>query len=167
METGKARALASLIQRSNGFTLVEMLVAMSVLTVASGVIGGTIFQVLSTQRTWRENAVATRELGNAGAWFSRDARSADTTDLSDGGPPVNSVALTWHDAYGVLHTATYGLSGDRLVRDLGGEQNTVARGVDSASFSLGGRLLTFDLVVRGGGGSSKSRSQQTYLRMLR
>ena len=167
MKSGKLRALVTAVARPHGFTLVEVVVSMSILTVASGLIGSTVFQVLSTQQTWRENAAATKELGNAGRWFSNDARRAESTDLTDGGAPANSVALTWADADGVPQTATYGLSGDQLVRNFDGEQATVARGVDSTSYSLAGGLLVFDLVVQVRPGSTKSRSVQTYLRMLK
>ena len=149
-----------------GLTLVEVLVAVGILTTASGLVGGGVFQVLSVQGPWRAELVATKDLRNAAAWFGGDAANAEATDLLDTAPPVGSVSLSWTDGEGQPHTAYYSVSSGALVRDLDGAQTAVARSVASAQFSLAGRLLTTTIEIDTGGGATQTQTSQTYLRNL-
>ena len=58
--------------------------AVGILTLAMGLVGRGVFQVLSIQRFWRDDVVATRELRHAGSWFAGDALNAEAIDLADG-----------------------------------------------------------------------------------
>lgn len=155
------------VAQSDGFTVLEMLVAVSILTSFAGLIGGSVYQVLSMERFWREEALATKELRRAGTWFSGDAVNAQQTDLVDGNPPADRVDLIWTGSDGVSHTSTYGLFGDGLVRVFDGVSVTVARDVASVDFSLASGLLTMALEVRSGPTDTESMSLRTYLRMLK
>ncbi len=154
------------LRDSRGFTLVEILVAVSTLTLTSGLVGTAIFQSLSTQRSWQDDVVATREWRNAQSWFSADALNTETTDLVDGAPAAPAATISWIDDSEVSHTATYAVSSGDLVRDFDGIETTVARRVVSAGFSLAGRTLTFDLVVKAEQGGTETSSLQTYTRAL-
>ena len=136
----------------SGFTLMEVVVAMGILGVVIGMFGPSVFQTLSVQRYWREDVTATRQLRNAGYWFSGDAFNAKTTSLTADVTPASSVTLTWTDPSNqtVTHTAIYGLNpaGDELIRNFDGEEIPVARGVVSVGFSLSGKVLTLDLGVQ-------------------
>ena len=161
MEAGKP------LGSSRGFTLVEVLVTVGILTLTLGMVGGGLFQSLSIERSWRDDVLATRELRRAGSWFAGDALNAEATDLIDGGGPVTSTALTWTDEAGANHTATYSLSGDNLVREYDGLQLVVARRVVSLGFSQSGKVLTLNLVVRAEEGGTESSTLETYLRALK
>ncbi len=163
-----------LLTRSQGFTIVEVVVATGLLSVTLGLIGTTVFQSLSIERFWRDGAVATKSLRHATSQFSRDALVAQTVDLNCPSQP-SCVILSWTDSNDVPHTATYSLvdnptdqfcSTQWLVRDLDGAQTTVACGAVSTAFSLSGNVLDFDLEVEGDLGTTKSISLQTYLRLL-
>ena len=160
-------AFGGVLARSDGFTVLEVLVAVSILTSFTGLIGSSVYQVLSMERFWREEALATKELRRAGAWFSGDAVNAQQTDLVDGDPPAGGVDLIWTGGDGVSHTSTYTLVGDGLVRVFDGVPMTVARDAASVDFSLAGGLLTMVLEVRAGPTDTESVSLQTYLRMLK
>ena len=154
-------------KRSDGFTLVEALIAVGILTLGLGLVGSTVFQSLAVERFWRDDVIATKELRHADSRFAGDALYTEATSLVDGAAPVNTVDLTWTDTDGVSHTAVYSVTGDnRLVRDLNGMQSTLARDVVQTGFSLNGRLLTFDLEVEADRGTTKTSSLQTYLRAL-
>jgi hypothetical protein len=149
-----------------GFTVPEVMVAVGILAVTVGLIGSGVFQVLSIQRFWEDDVIATKELRRAGSWFSSDALNAEVTDLVDGAPPVSGVTLSWTDTDGVDHTASYSLVGDTLLRVFDGTAITAGRRVVSASFSLSEKLITLELEVQSDRGSTESMSLQTYLRQL-
>ena len=156
-----------LATRSDGFTLVEAIIAVGILTLGLALVGTTVFQSLAIERFWRDEVIAVRELRHASSRFAGDALYAETTSLGDGETAVNTVDLTWTDAGGASHTAVYSVSGDnRLIRDLDGTQSTLARGVVLAEFSLDGFLLTFVLEIDADRGTTKTTSLQTYLRSL-
>lgn len=163
----RAAALKGHLTSASGFTLLEALIAVAVLSLALGFVGSSLFQALGIQRTWREDVVAVKEARHAASWFAGDALNAEATDLVDGAQPVSSVTLTWTDREGVPHTALYSASGTSLVRDFDGSQIVLARRVVSSQFSLSGRVLTFHLEVEAAGGRTATVTLETYLRMLR
>ena len=147
-----------------GFTLVEVLVSVSILTLATGLVGGGIFQSQFVQGLWRADVVATKEWRNAQSWFSGDALRTQTVDLIDGDVPSSSVTFTWTFNDAVLRTATYALSGSDLIRDYDGVQTSVARRVVSASFTRNGSLVVMDLEIFAGGSNTERSSLQIHMR---
>ncbi|MBI2867041.1 MAG: prepilin-type N-terminal cleavage/methylation domain-containing protein [Chloroflexi bacterium] len=160
------QALRRLPPRAAGFTIVEVLVAVSVLTLGAGLVGSSVFQVLSVDRYWRDDVVATREWRHAGSLFASDALNAETVSLVDGAPATSAVTFTWTAADGTAHTATYGVSGGNMLRTLDANQMVAAEQVVSASFSRSGKTVTFNLEVPADRGNTESMSLQTYLRKL-
>lgn len=158
------KLLHRFIGDSGGFTLLEVMVAISILTMGVGMIGTGVFQVLSGARFWQENVVATKDLRHAGSWFASDALNAKTTDLIDGAAAVNTVMLT---TFGD-NEITYSLSGSDLIRSFDDgmtvAQTKVATDVVSADFSLAGDILTFSLEVTADHGGTKTISLNTRLR---
>ena len=167
-----------LMGESSGFTLVEALVALGILSVAVGLIGSGLFQVLSFQKPWQDQVVATKELRHAGSWFAGDA--LNTEEVFDAGgatrltcdpdPKVAKVTLQWIDKDGVTtHNAIYSLTGQDLVRSYDGNLNTVASPVvvGTLSFSLCGNLLTVKMDVEAERGTTEDIVLQTYTRRLK
>lgn len=162
-----AQAASRPVSYCAGFTLMEVVVAVGILGLVLAIVGGSLFQALSIDRFWREDVVATRELRHAGSWFASDALNAATTSLVDGAPPANVVALAWTGTSGASHAATYSVSEGNLLRSFDGVLAVLVQGVVSASFSLSGKVLTFDLTVAAEQGGTASMSLKTYLRMLK
>ncbi len=166
------RAVVSRLSRvldraSPGFTLVELLVSLSILGISMGLIGAGIFQAFALERTWSDDVVATREVRHATSWFAGDALNAQQTNLVDGAAPVSSATLTWTSQGEVSHAATYSLSSDAtLIRDFDGSKITVARKVLSAQFSREGSVLKLTLEVQAAAGETELKSLDVYGRTL-
>ncbi len=65
-----------------GFTLVELLVAITIMALASGAAGAAIFQVFRNTQRNNDHMTAVLQVQNAGYWISRDAQMVQsvTTD---------------------------------------------------------------------------------------
>ena len=172
------RTIKRIMSESSGFTLVEALVALGILSVAVGLIGSGLFQVLSFQKPWQDKAVATKELRHAGSWFAGDA--LNTEEVFDAGgatrltcdpdPAVKKVTLRWIGKDGVTtHTAIYSLPRQDLVRSYNGNLNTVASPVvaGTLSFSLCGNLLAVKMDVEAERGTTDDIVLQTYTQRLK
>lgn len=154
----------------------ELAVALGVLSIVVVLAGSGIFQVLSFERFWQDDLTATGDLRRAGSRFAGDALNAEDAKDSlgrrvgcaPGVPASPSVELSWSDTADGSHTATYSISGGSLIRDFDGRQNKMARRVvaDSLQVSLCQRLLTLDLQVQAGRGSTENIRLQTYMRKL-
>ena len=147
--------------QSRGFTLVEVSLALGILSLGLGLVGTSIFQVFDIQRSWQDQRVATKETRHAASWFAGDALKAKATNLVDNDPPTSGVILTLASG-----DVTYLRSGDTLVRETGGNQNVIARDVVSTGFSIDGEVLTFTVEVAASGGNTETANRQHYLRMM-
>ena len=128
-----------------GFTLVEMMAVMALVGLtATGV--SALFLQETRGTTESKSVVSTSmDIGDAGRWFGRDASMAQSSDLVDGAPPVDQIALTWTDwsqLEGTMHQSRYWLSGTELKRDYDGTVTTAARNISSVNFSQAGRVIT-------------------------
>ena len=161
-------SLRKTLRDRSGFTLVEALVAVTLLTIVAVLASQATFQVLGLQRYWLQDMGAVRELRHAGSVFAGDALNTVTSTLVDLDPPVNTVALHWTDVAGTGHVATYSLSGTttpyELERDFDGLQSRLARRVESVAFSRSGRTITFTMESQASGTSTKSTTLTTFLR---
>ncbi len=142
---------------SRGFALLEVAVALSILSMGIGLIGTSVFQVLSIQRHWQDDRVATKDLRHIGSWFAGDALNAETV-VFGGTAPAPTVTLSWVDSSDplnlVFHSSVYGLNGGTLTRNNDGIVTTLADNVDSAAFSLSGRVLILNMTVNSGNGGT-------------
>ncbi len=154
-----------LTRNSSGFALLEVAVGLSILSTGVVLIGTSVFQVLSLQRYWQDDRVATKDLRHTGSWFAGDALNAETVVIA-GTPEAPTVTLSWVDSSDVFHSSVYSLDGDTLTRNDDGIVTPVAKGVVSAEFSLTGRVLTLELTVNSGNGGTTPLTLQTYLRVL-
>ena len=158
------RVLRNMIRNSSGFTLLETAVALGILSLGTGLVGASVFQVLSIQRYWQDDRAATKDLRHAGSWLAGDALRAENVTIG-GNPTGSEVTITWNDSSGTGHASTYRLSGNALVRDVDGANQTLAEGVVSVDFSLSDRVLLFTMTVNAGQGTTETKNLQTYLRV--
>ena len=161
------RRLKKLWHSQGGFTLVEMLVGVGLLTIIMSTIGTSLFQALHTEKEVVDDGLGINELRKGLSWFAEDVKMANSTDLVDGAPAVSSVALSWTDQFndaGVSHTSNYVLVGDRLVRTYDGNAHTVAHRVVSVAFSFSGRTVTAQVEVNAEPGTTRTLSVQTIMR---
>ncbi len=152
---------------SCGFALLEIAVGLSILSMGVGLIGTSVFQVLSIQRHWQDDRVATKDLRHTGSWFAGDALNAETVVF--GIPPKTTVTLTSSgivDDKPYTHEQVYGWDGDILTRTEEGVVTILADDVDSAAFSLSGKFLTLEMGVNSGNGGITLMTLKTYLRNL-
>ena len=132
------------IRRQDGFTLIEVLIALGIAALITTALGTAIFQILDRTAKGGETVRALNDIQNAGQWLYLDGERAETTDLIENDPPVSSMVLNWVTD-GNAHTATYTISGTELLRDHNGVVTTVARYVSNADFSISNRLITVNL----------------------
>jgi prepilin-type N-terminal cleavage/methylation domain-containing protein len=146
---------------SRGFTLVEVAVSLSILSMGLVLVGSATFQTLSIQRYWQDDAKAIKDARHAASWFSQDVLTATVTSLEDGGAPDDTVTLTTNS--GVI---TYSLSGGNLVRQADASQLVVAENVVEVWFALAQQTLTFTLEVSASRGGTEILTLHNYLRLL-
>lgn len=175
------KPIRQILSSSRGFTLVELLVSITILTVVVGIFGAAMFQVLSIQRFWTADIKAVREVRHAGSWFSGDALNAtDVLDSEDvrltctPSPSVQQIKLTWIDQSGTSHSVVYSVTGDELLREwyTSGTSNGIplvmaTRVVsDSVSFTLCESTLRLNMDVQADRGSTDNLDLITYIRKL-
>ena len=168
----RAKTVVHTLGNSAGFTLIEMLIAVSLISVATGIAGSSIFRVLSIQRFWKDDASSVRDLRHAGSWFSADALKAqnvfdDQEDVLVCDSPTDNVTLVLINTEGT-YKVSYSLTGDKLVRNFDGANMIIVDGVipSPAVFTLCDKMLTFDLEVEAGQGETETMSLRTFLRRL-
>ena len=175
---------ASLIKKArrilfapSGFTLIEVVIAVGLITVATGIVGSGIFRVTSIQRFWTDDMVATKSLRHVGSWFSGDALNAE--DVVDSGgvlrltcnpvAPEREVTLKWTGTDGTAHSANYAVVQDALVRTVDGANNiTLADQVvaNSVAFTLCGKFLTLAVDVNADRNTTETLNLRTQIRKL-
>ena len=176
------RAIKATLAGSSGFTLMEVLIAVSIITLAVGLVGTGIFQVTNVRRYWADDAQATYDLRHAGSWFAEDALNAEKALTTPGGnslaedcstppaSPVSAVTLTWTDTDGVAHQATYTTAAGGLTRKNEDRDQTpiIIDGVvdNSVKFSLCKSMLTLELKVEADREATETMNLKTYLRKL-
>ena len=73
--------LKKFMMDSRGFTLVEAVIAVSILSAGVGLIGTSVFQVLAVQRYWQDDMVASKDARHAASWVAEDALKATGANL--------------------------------------------------------------------------------------
>lgn len=163
---------------SRGFTLIELMISVTILTIVTGIFGAAMFQVLSIQRFWTDDIRAVRETRHAGSWFSGDALNA--TDVLDAGgvdrltctpsPSVQQVTLTWTDTSGTAHNVVYSVTGDELLRDFDSNGTPLVLAsrlvANSISFTLCGNTLRVNMDVQADRNTTDNLDLITYMRKL-
>ncbi len=164
--------VARFLKDSRGFTLAEVLVGITLLSITMSTIGAGLFRALGTQSRVVDDGLAINELRKGFSWFAADVKMATSTNLALGGATSSSVALSWRDQFNdadITHTSTYDLVGDRLVRtytsNATSTSHTIAHRVVSASFFLNGTsTVVAEVEVNDTQGGTRTLSLSTIMR---
>ena len=164
--------LTRFLKDSRGFTLVELLVGITLLSITMSTIGAGLFRALGTQSSVVDDGLAINELRKGLSWFAGDVKMATTTNLAISGATSPSVTLSWKDQFNdvdITHTSTYSLVDDRLVRtytsNATSTSHTIAHRVVSVSFFLNGTsTVVADVEVNARPGTTRTLSLSTIMR---
>jgi len=148
-----------------GFTLLETVVAMGLLSLAVGMVGPGVFQALHFEQFWEDRVTATRDLRHAGSRFAGDALGARGTDLEDG-VPADTVMLNTYTGYEITYSRNLqdGLVRSHFDGDVTTYEITLATRVASVEFLLSGDVLTMTLEVYTVGTETKTMTLRSTLR---
>ena len=128
-------------RRQRGFTLVEMMVGIAILSIVSVAMAGTF--LVATRAVSNEARViaADEALSEASVWLTRDLNSANALP---GGPVTISAGNPLTLFYGSPAVAViYSVDNNRdLVRTVGGAPGTAARGITSVTITHVGCYAT-------------------------
>jgi prepilin-type N-terminal cleavage/methylation domain-containing protein len=95
----------------NGFTLIELVMAIGVTGILLASITAAVGQVFNTNTRNSEHMVAVRQVQNAGYWVSRDSQMARSiTDTAHATSP-KILIMDWVEWDGTAINVTYSLSG--------------------------------------------------------
>ena len=111
--------LGLITKNQQGFTLIEVLVAMVVTGLITGGVTMAIFQVFAGNARTSNHMTAVRQVQNAGYWISHDTQMAQHVVADDDlGTPVRElVTLAWTEWAGDEHQVVYVLADNKLQRD--------------------------------------------------
>jgi len=145
-----------MLKNQKGITLVEILIATAISGLIFSVLGAAIYQFVGVTESGSNEMTALNEVQNAAHWVNIDGQMASMASGS------SELALTMPDD----STITYALSGTELRRTSTGSQITVARNINSISFSVDERVITMIITSspEGRWGISEERTFKVYLR---
>ncbi len=153
-----------------GFTIVELLVALTIIGFVASGAAMAISQMLSVHASATNRVAAIREVQNAGYWVSHDAHMAQS--ISDEDDPLTTgveelLVLNWVEWDGNTNEVTYTIVDGELIRTLvrNGDtiESTVAQFIkySETSFVLdeNDRFLTATLTAEVGGFEQASETR--------
>jgi len=145
-----------MMKDERGFTLVELVIATAISGIIIGVLGTSVYQILTVTDYGNDKLTAMHELQNAAHWFNFDTQQASAATGD------SQLVLTLPDDSSI----TYSLSGTNLQRTAGGSPMTLAQNITSANFSVDDRTITMDLTSAPVGRENVSENG-TYMVYLR
>ncbi len=78
-----------------GYTLIELMIATTIMALATGAAGAAIFQILRNTERNNDHMTAVRQVQNAGYWISRDAQMARVVTTTDNLTEPGFLSLSW------------------------------------------------------------------------
>ncbi len=142
-------------ERQDGYTLIELLIALAIAVLLLGMMGLVIYQTWRVTADGNNRLLVTDDLRSAGAWLIQDAQMAD---LNRSGVATGTLTLRWTDTYSNASTnyqSVYAVSGTELRRSYkvgtaAPVTATVARHIASpgdVQFLLSGGMFTATLTA--------------------
>lgn len=99
--------------RESGYTLIELVVALAIISAISLATFGVTYQVFGGTKNNNDRLSALHQIQNAGAWISRDAQAADTISADNLTAP-DFLVFNWTQweksgttVYAIYHSARY------------------------------------------------------------
>jgi prepilin-type N-terminal cleavage/methylation domain-containing protein len=157
--------------RNDGFTLIELVIAIAVGAVISLAVVTSLAQMLSGSARSSNHMTAVRQVQNAGYWVSRDAAMAHTTNVTTISPDFLIFAWTgWddrqHQVKYVLEDASGGLKNLRRIQIVDGDiigSSLVGQYIDPAGTNVTPPPgVTFTVTASVGTGGRVSTETRTY-----
>ena len=160
------------MMNQKGFTLIEVLVVVGVISIVLVGIVASIYQVVWASGRSNSRVVALADLNQAALRLKKDIQMAHETSLPDGEPTQNSVNLTWTDYTGFdpederSHYSNYVLSGTELYRTYDGSNSTAGRHITFIEFTRHDREVSVLMSATGTGwlAQSENVSFKVYMR---
>ena len=161
--------------RKKGFTILELLVALPVMSAVVLAFTYGFFQLMESRENVSNKSIALADIDNAIHWIAQDLVMAQEVSLQDGGPPANSLTASWSDLThwaadeGITdYSVSYQLSGTHLIRNFSSNVSSeiiVGRYISYVGFSLDDRVFTVTLISQPGG--TKSSVNRTFSSEMR
>jgi prepilin-type N-terminal cleavage/methylation domain-containing protein len=145
-----------MMKGEQGFTLVELLIAIAIMGSIFGVLGEAFHQVVTIPEYENDRVTALHELQNVAHWVNLDGQMAENATGGSG------LVLTLPDDSSISYT----LAGTDLVRSTGTASRTLAKNITNVNFSFENRYITMDITSSPTGrwGVSENETYKIYLR---
>ena len=129
-----------------GYTYIELLIAITIMALASVAAGAAIFQVFKNTERNNDHITAVRQVQNAGYWISRDAQMALSVNTTANMTPPDFLGLNWtewNDAgEPIYHSATY--SFEDLTDGIGKLKRTYWSSAGASGETMVAQYIYFD-----------------------
>ena len=160
-----------------GFTLIELIVGLSIAVLVSGAAGIAIFQLMKGSEVNNTHMTAVRQVQNAGYWVSHDTRMAQDITAANLTPP-SFLVFNWTegdtlDEYEIIYTLE-DIPGSTLKKlhrnqSVNGTANIttfIAQHIDPdaarTNCLYGGSKLTLTITATAGAGTSEQSETRKY-----
>ena len=152
--------LSRLINKQRGFALIEVIAALTIMSLIGFGAAAATVQVLNQSARNSDYTTASRHTMNAIYWISRDAQMAQT--IGPEGASGFPLTLSWTEWDNSEHQVTYAIEGDKLRRSYsidGGEpgHTVVAQYInpvaENTTCEFAGGMLTVEVTTTVGDGT--------------
>lgn len=124
---------------NSGYTLLELLVATSLVGIIVAVAAPNTYGIISSVQRNKQHVAIQTDFQNLGFWLAHDAQMAASANLIDNGPSSPVLSITWVDHYAegnVTHYAIYSLLNNNVNRNYDGFNRTLTWNTASVTFSM-------------------------------
>ena len=101
----------------NGFSLVEMLLALTILCIVTLGVTMANAQIMTQTSRNTDFTLASRQALNAAHWISRDAQMSHSMIGMAGFPQTDNLTIEWEEWDNSEHIVVYSLQGNKLMRE--------------------------------------------------